>query len=348
MDLGNAFQVILFLLPGFLLISAFLLFIPARHGTSETAVIASSIAGTAIIWLFASVILLIAQGIATAAGWALNQGWHPNLWSALIAPALSCKSPLGSVLAFGLVLNLLAAVSGAILAGVLLDDQRGIRILEIRRGPSFVKRLRLDLTPRVWNWFFQGAALRAASMSGLDLPRTIYRVTLSDHSILIGEVTEYSLDPNDDELDLVGSTGLLGLGWLEVDTGPGNRSCVDSPRGQLAHRTAEATPRIGSISIAASLCQKNRVRGVRSDCVYIASYFFDGDGNETGNAASASSTYDSKNQTTAMTDNGKTLSSILYADVGQTQRTSAGSTSYASSPFGVQMATTGGSSTYWA
>jgi hypothetical protein len=202
-DLGNAFQVILFLLPGFLLISAFLLFIPARQGTSETAVIASSIAGTAIIWLLASVILLISQGIATAAGWAIHQNWHPNLWSAFIPPALTFKSPTGAVLAFGLVLNLLAALSGALFAGIVLNERKGIRILEIRRGPGFVKRLRLDLNPRVWNWFFQGGALRAASVTSPEPPRTIYRVTLSDHSVLIGEVTEYSLDPNDDELDLV-------------------------------------------------------------------------------------------------------------------------------------------------
>ena len=79
----------------------------------------------------------------------------------------------------------------------------------------------------------------------------------------------------------------------------------------------------------------------------VANYFFDGNGNETGNSVGASFTYNSKNQATALTDNGKTLSSVSYADVGQAQRTAAGSTSYASSPFGVQIATTGSSSTYY-
>ena len=79
----------------------------------------------------------------------------------------------------------------------------------------------------------------------------------------------------------------------------------------------------------------------------VASYSWDGNGNETGNAAGVSISYNGKNQSTAITDNGTTLSSLGYADVGQAERTAAGTTSYASSPSGVQVATSGGSSTYY-
>ena len=79
----------------------------------------------------------------------------------------------------------------------------------------------------------------------------------------------------------------------------------------------------------------------------ISSYSYDGDGNETGNSVGASFTYNGKNQTTAMTDNGQTLSSLTYSDVGQTQRTAAGGTTLASSPLGVQITTSGGSAIYY-
>ena len=78
-----------------------------------------------------------------------------------------------------------------------------------------------------------------------------------------------------------------------------------------------------------------------------SSYSYDGNGNETGNSAGASFSYNAKNQTTAVTDNGTTLSSLSYADSGQTERTAAGGTSYGNGPSGVQIATSGGSSTYY-
>lgn len=79
----------------------------------------------------------------------------------------------------------------------------------------------------------------------------------------------------------------------------------------------------------------------------VANWSYDANGNLIGNAAGASISYNSQNQSTAITYGGQTLSPLSYADVGQTERVQAGSTSYASSSFGVQIARTGGSSTYY-
>jgi len=76
-------------------------------------------------------------------------------------------------------------------------------------------------------------------------------------------------------------------------------------------------------------------------------YSFDGNGNETGSSAGAAFSYNPKNQTTAITNAGTTLSSLAYSGIDQTQRTAAGSTSFANAAGGVALATTSGSSTYY-
>jgi RHS repeat-associated protein len=77
----------------------------------------------------------------------------------------------------------------------------------------------------------------------------------------------------------------------------------------------------------------------------VGSYTYDGNGNETGSAAGDAFTYNAKNQTTALTHGGATLSGLTYADADQTQRTAAGATSFANSPLGVMIAKNGTSST---
>jgi RHS repeat-associated protein len=79
----------------------------------------------------------------------------------------------------------------------------------------------------------------------------------------------------------------------------------------------------------------------------VSSYSYDADGNLSGSASGGSFTYNSQNQTTAITWNAQTLSGLTYADVGQAERTAAGSTTFASSPFGVQVSATGGGNTYF-
>jgi YD repeat-containing protein len=77
----------------------------------------------------------------------------------------------------------------------------------------------------------------------------------------------------------------------------------------------------------------------------VGSYTYDGNGNETGSSAGDSFTYNAKNQTTALTHGGSTLSGLTYADADQTQRTAAGATSFVNSPLGVMIAKNGTSST---
>lgn len=76
-------------------------------------------------------------------------------------------------------------------------------------------------------------------------------------------------------------------------------------------------------------------------------YTFDGNGNLTGNSAGASFSYNTKNQTTAITYGGSTLSPLAYTDGGQQERISAGSTSYINEMGGTGISTSGGSSTHY-
>ena len=80
-------------------------------------------------------------------------------------------------------------------------------------------------------------------------------------------------------------------------------------------------------------------------------YSFDGAGDLNSSASPTSSfTYNSKGQSTAITDNAVAMSSMSYADVGQSERTastvSGSTTNYLSSPLGLDRSTTGASSTY--
>jgi Family of unknown function (DUF6338) len=205
MDLGNVLQVLLFLLPGFLFIRTFFLFIPARKEPSDAAVIVMSIAASAGLWVLASVALLLASGIVDFFGWISRQGWHVDLWSAWLQPALTFRNFTGTDVIPGLLVNIAGVVIGAWFASMLLEESGAIRIINWSRLPGFLKELRLDLNPRVWNWFFQGGEARRSTSpaAGPIIRATPYRVTLTDHSILLGQVTEYSLDPNDDTFDLV-------------------------------------------------------------------------------------------------------------------------------------------------
>ncbi len=207
MDLGNAFQVILFLLPGFLLVRAFLLFIPSRGKAGDAEVIAGSIAFTAIVWLVAFAVLLLVSAATTGIGHLLGREWHPALASAWLVPALSLHNFSATDVVPGLVLNVAAVGAGLILAALALEERGQVKIFQLRRGPRFMRRLRLDLNPRVWNWFFQ--------TSPAD---TVYRLTLSDRSTLLAQVTEYSTDPEDDTLDVVirGYSAWNGTGWVDI------------------------------------------------------------------------------------------------------------------------------------
>lgn len=65
-------------------------------------------------------------------------------------------------------------------------------------------------------------------------------------------------------------------------------------------------------------------------------YNYDLIGNMTGNSAGLSLSYNSKDQTTSITPPGGSAFNMVYADANQTERTSAGTVSYASGLLGVQ------------
>jgi RHS repeat-associated protein len=79
----------------------------------------------------------------------------------------------------------------------------------------------------------------------------------------------------------------------------------------------------------------------------VTSYSYDTNGNLTGSSTGGSFTYNSQNQTTAATWNAQTIPGMAYADLGQAERTAAGSTTYASSPLGLQIANTASSNTFF-
>ena len=79
----------------------------------------------------------------------------------------------------------------------------------------------------------------------------------------------------------------------------------------------------------------------------VTSYGDDQDGNLVSNSAGASFSYNAKNQTTSITFGGQTLSNLTYADVGQSDRTAAGSSTYASGAQGILTSTNGSTTTYY-
>jgi RHS repeat-associated protein len=75
-------------------------------------------------------------------------------------------------------------------------------------------------------------------------------------------------------------------------------------------------------------------------------YTYDANGNLTASSVGGSLAYNSKNQSTSITYNGSTLSSMAYADVNQSERTAAGSTTYMSDSFGPVATQVSGTNSY--
>jgi RHS repeat-associated protein len=79
----------------------------------------------------------------------------------------------------------------------------------------------------------------------------------------------------------------------------------------------------------------------------VSTYSYDANGNLSSTSSSGSFSYNAKNQTTAITYGGQTLSPLTYADVDQKERTMAGSTSFMSDAFGPTVSATSGSNSYF-
>lgn len=76
-------------------------------------------------------------------------------------------------------------------------------------------------------------------------------------------------------------------------------------------------------------------------------YTYDADGNLTAGPSGGSLAYNSQNQTTSITWSGSTLNPLAYAGLGQAERTTAGTTNYASSPLGTQILQSTSGPTYF-
>lgn len=119
--------------------------------------------------------------------------------------------------------------------------------------------------------------------------------------------------------------------------------------GNMTSRTAAGSTSSFAYNGASELCWTyagSSANSCASPPSGATSYSFDPDGNETGNSAGASFSYNGKNQTTAITAGG-TLSPLVYSGTDQSLRTTAGQATFDNGPAGVQISTTSGNSTFF-
>ncbi len=109
-----------------------------------------------------------------------------DLWTAWIQPALKTTQVTETDLLPAIVVNLLGIAVG--FSGSLVVTSR----LGGRLRSFNLWHLRFDLTPRVWNWFFQE-----------PIEGRLYRIRLTNGDQLIGQVTSYSIDPGDDVQEVI-------------------------------------------------------------------------------------------------------------------------------------------------
>ena len=188
MELGTAFQAVLFVLPGFLALQIFLFFVPTRRSDGDIAVVAWSIAASAGIWLLGGLLVVIASPfVAFGYSAVSHHTMKVDLWANWLRPALTHREITPQDLTAGLVLCILGLVLG-LLGAVAMRTEGG----RVRAFNLAGRDLRFDLNPRVWSWFFQEPTKGA-----------LYRVTLKSGRYLVGQIGEYSADPDDDIQEVV-------------------------------------------------------------------------------------------------------------------------------------------------
>ena len=168
---------------------------------------------------------------------------------------------------------------------------------------------------------------------------TRVRQTLSEADAVANNTYTYSYDAFN-RLTQASVTGGTGTSYTYSYDGKGN----------VVRKTAGAVTTSYAYNAANELCWS--YLGTSSNTCSSAptgatTYSFDADGNETGSSTGGSFAYNPKNQTTAITYGGATLSGLNYSGEGQAIRTAAGSTNFDSGPYGLQLAGTGGSNTYY-
>jgi Family of unknown function (DUF6338) len=118
---------------------------------------------------------------------------HLDLFASWLGPSLTGRDFGFHSLGPGIVLSAFA-ILGGLLAGMLMRKDGRLRVLNLgpfRIGRSSLGPIRYDPNPRVWSSFI------ATEMGA------VFRVTLKSGKVIVGQIAEYSSDPNDDVLEIV-------------------------------------------------------------------------------------------------------------------------------------------------
>jgi uncharacterized protein DUF6338 len=201
--LTSAFQIILFVLPGFAAWRFYAVLVPTRRNAGDTEVVIGSIAGSAAIWIAASLVL---AGVSSVINWVTSWrgdtcgkhghsacSWNVDLFTSWLAPSLTAHDFGFHSIGPGVILSAIAIIGG-IAAGIFMRKDGRLRVFEVgplNLGPIHFGRLRYDPSPRVWSAFI-------ATEKG-----AVFRVRLKSGKFIVGQIEEYSTDPNDDVLEIV-------------------------------------------------------------------------------------------------------------------------------------------------
>ncbi len=140
---------------------------------------------TALLWAIVSVSAVGASALIRSAH-ILGQASSLDLWVAWIQPALKTTQVTETDLLPAMFVNLLGIAVG-FAGSLIVTSRRGGRLRSFN-----LWHLRFDLTPRVWNWFFQE-----------PVQGRLYRIRLLSGDQLIGQITAYSINPDDDVQEVI-------------------------------------------------------------------------------------------------------------------------------------------------
>ena len=141
---------------------------------------------TALLWAIVSVSTVGISALIRTGAHVLGQPSSLDLWVAWIQPALKTTQVTETDLLPAVFVNLLGIALG-FAGSLIVTSRRGGRLRSFN-----LWHLRFDLTPRVWNWFFQE-----------PVQGRLYRIRLSTGDQLIGQITAYSINPDDDVQEII-------------------------------------------------------------------------------------------------------------------------------------------------
>jgi RHS repeat-associated protein len=140
------------------------------------------------------------------------------------------------------------------------------------------------------------------------------------------------------------------LSGASTGTGSTSQSYTYDLDGNLATENLGGTTKTFQYNASDALCwamSGTSANACSSAPTGATTYSYDANGNQTASSAGESISYNSVNQTTSLTPAGGSALSMAYTGTDSTQRTTAGSTTYSTSIFGVAGSTTGSTTTYF-